>query len=125
MSATSSATGSRRGTSRSVAAHHAEWLSLVDISGPFLTLPVLKRVLRQGLEPTPPELARSLRAAYDEWRHDPALHASWLRWVLTAVCEFDDDTLVEGPAVPPRLVHRVGEHGDALRPDLAIVVGGA
>jgi len=24
--------------------HHAEWLSLVDVSGPFVTLPVLERV---------------------------------------------------------------------------------
>jgi hypothetical protein len=107
--------------SRSVAAHHAEWLSLIEVSGPFLTLPVLKRALPQGLEPTPPELARSLRAAYDEWHHDPTLHASWVRWVLADVCKLDDRMLVEGPAVPQRLAHRVGEHGVTLRPDLAVV----
>jgi hypothetical protein len=25
----------------SIARHHAEWLSLLDVSGPFLSLPVL------------------------------------------------------------------------------------
>ena len=37
----------------SIARHHADWLQLVDVSGPFLTLPVLKRALPQGLNPTP------------------------------------------------------------------------
>ena len=29
--------------------HHAEWLSLVETSGPFLTVPALKRALPDGL----------------------------------------------------------------------------
>ena len=41
--------------------HHAEWLSLIDVSGPFLTLPVLERVFPQGLEGHDPEQARTLR----------------------------------------------------------------
>lgn len=31
------------------ARHHAEWLSLVESSGPFLSMPVLLRVFPQGL----------------------------------------------------------------------------
>ena len=30
--------------------HHTEWLSLIEVSGPFLTLPVLERVFPQGLD---------------------------------------------------------------------------
>jgi hypothetical protein len=30
----------------SVSRHHADWLSLVEVSGPFVSLPVLMRVLR-------------------------------------------------------------------------------
>jgi hypothetical protein len=43
-----------------IARHHAEWLSLVEVSGPLLTLPVLQRAFPQGLEDTHPELAASL-----------------------------------------------------------------
>jgi len=33
----------------STARHHNEWLSLVEVSGPFLSLPVLLRAFPQGL----------------------------------------------------------------------------
>ena len=57
---------------------HAEWLSLVDISGPFLAVSVLDRVFPQGLEAVYPESKRRIRAAYEEWcdavdQNDPAL----------------------------------------------------
>ena len=51
--------------------HHAEWLSLVEIEGPFLTLPVLERVFPQGLDkddsPEAKALSRNLRLAFEEW----------------------------------------------------------
>jgi hypothetical protein len=108
-------------TSRGIAAHHNEWLALVEVSGPFLTLPVLKRALPQGLEPTDPDLTRQLRLAYDEWQADPGLHHRWVRWVLSDVLDFDEATLVDGPALPPQVIQHVGEHGVTLRPDLAVI----
>ena len=42
----------------SVARDHAEWLSLVESSGPFVSLPVLLRVFPQGLDPREPEQAK-------------------------------------------------------------------
>jgi hypothetical protein len=106
---------------RGVAAHHHEWLALVEVSGPFVTLPVLKRALPQGLEPTDADLARQLRLAYQEWHDDSALHHNWVRWVLSDVLDFDDAMLAEGPALPPQVIQRVGEHGVTLHPDLAVV----
>ena len=50
----------------SVARHHADWLSLVESSGPFLSLPVLLRVFPQGLEPRDPAQAKLLRDAYGD-----------------------------------------------------------
>ncbi len=35
----------------SIARHHAEWLSLVPVSGPFLRLPVLMEAFNSGFEP--------------------------------------------------------------------------
>ena len=46
----------------SVTRHHAEWLSLVEVSGPFVSLPVLLRTFPQGLEPRDPVQAKALRA---------------------------------------------------------------
>jgi hypothetical protein len=45
----------------SIARHHTEWLSLIEVSGPFLSMPVLLRVFPQGLDAHEPELSRFLR----------------------------------------------------------------
>ncbi|KKL51372.1 hypothetical protein LCGC14_2296110, partial [marine sediment metagenome] len=47
------------------AQHHAEWLSLLEISGPFLSMPVLLRAFRQGLDARDTVQAANLRAAYE------------------------------------------------------------
>ena len=73
----------------SIARHHADWLSLVETSGPFLTMPALLRAFPQGLAKADDESERlrTLRLAYDEWeesregrRHDPAIQRAWSRW---------------------------------------------
>ena len=53
----------------SIARHHAEWLSLIEVSGPFLSMPVLLEVFPGGLElkANEGELRRRLRLAYEEW----------------------------------------------------------
>ena len=50
--------------------HHTEWLSLIEVSGPFLSVPVLERVFPQGLDAHDPDHARVLRLAFDEWEDD-------------------------------------------------------
>ena len=52
----------------SIPRHHVDWLSLLEISGPFISLPVLLRVFPQGLEPRDAEAAKLLRQAYQEWQ---------------------------------------------------------
>ena len=47
----------------SMAAHHAEWLSLMDVSGPFLSVSVLVEALPNGLDTHDPSVAAELRAA--------------------------------------------------------------
>ncbi len=55
-----------------VSRHHADWLSLVEVSGPFVSLPVLLRVFPQGLDQRDPVQAKALRSAYEEWQDNPA-----------------------------------------------------
>lgn len=113
----------------SIARQHAEWLSLLEISGPFLSMPVLLRpgVFPHGLDDHDPEVARNLRRAHEEWadnqqglRPDPAIHTAWVRFVLREVLGYTDDLLLSGPAIPEAIKATIAEHGETLRPDLVI-----
>lgn len=81
---------------------HTEWLSLVETSGPFLAVPVLDKILPQGLENIETPRKRRLREAYEEWREandtdDPllsALHNQWVSMVFEELLEFGDNDLV-------------------------------
>ncbi len=107
--------------SASLADQHSEWLSLVEISGPFLTLPVLKRALPLGLDPTPLPLVDDLRVAWSEVSDDNSLIPRWIRWVLHELLELPEEVVKEGTEIGPALVYTVPEHGVTMRPDFAIV----
>ena len=47
---------------------HTEWLSLVEVSGPFLSVTTLEKAFPQGLEAVPTRQRQKLRKAYEEWR---------------------------------------------------------
>lgn len=111
----------------SIARHHNEWLSLLEVSGPFLSMPVLLRVFPQGLDALDRDMLAELRQAYDEWlddqnslRPNPAIHSVWVRYVLEHVLGFEQVNLLEGPAIPANLNTFVAEQGETLRPDLVI-----
>ncbi len=108
----------------SVARHHADWLSLVESSGPFLSLPVLMRVFPQGLDPRDPEQAKQLRLAYEEWQENLGLagkQRAWVIHVLTQTLLYPTELLVEGQTLPPGLPATMAEYGETLRPELALV----
>lgn len=95
--------------------HHAEWLSLVQTTGPFLTVPVLEHVLPEGLEAT--TLMSDLRVAYAEWQQDPGLQRRWIRWVLDELLGLRD-TVSEATDANPS--HMVAEQGVRLRPSYVV-----
>ncbi|EIX9393604.1 ATP phosphoribosyltransferase regulatory subunit [Klebsiella pneumoniae] len=113
--------------------NHAEWLSLVDISGPFLAIPVLTHTFPQGLEELSSFKRRRLRQAYDEWREaleleDPQLedlHSAWIDEVLSRVLEFDDDgkgdVLKREEWCRSHLKSVLPDQGVVEYPDLAVV----
>ena len=94
-----------------IARHHAEWLNLVERSGPFLEPPVLVRVFPQGLPKVDRKKSGRLRAAYEEWaeaqearkrRTPSALHATWMQLVLGELLEFDEQVAARSViAFPP------------------------
>jgi hypothetical protein len=116
----------------SIARHHAEWLSLVPVSGPFLSLPVLMEAFNAGLEPHDPEHVRLLRQEYANWQEalesrksDPALHRNWIKFVLSKTLELDDRVLLEGQAIPQSLQVEVPEHHEFLSPTFVLTEPGA
>ena len=106
-----------------------DWLNLVEVSGPFLAVPVLRDVLPQGLEALTSGRPQRLRAAYDEWRDAvdaddadlPAIHSAWIDEVLQSALEVDDQVLRRAATLPERLKVSLPEHGVTIAPDLAIV----
>ncbi len=101
---------------------HTEFRQLIDISGPFLSIPVLRRVFPQGFpkEEDAADRLHRTRTAWEEWQQDPALYALWLRFVLTDVLEYPDALLAEGQAIPQTLRAEIPEHHETLRPNLVL-----
>lgn len=110
----------------SITRDHNEWLSLVPISGPFLSLPVLAQAFPQGLDAHDADHARRLRMAFVEWdgnqlsnRPDPAIHRAWIKLVLGETLGYDK-LLTEGQEIPPTLKSEIVGCGEKVRPDLIV-----
>lgn len=108
----------------STARHHADWLSLVEVSGPFVSLPVLQKAFPQGLPARDPAQAKALRAAYEAWQDHPSApgqqHA-WVLHVLSALLGYPASQIAQGQTLPAALQAPMPEQGETLRPDLALI----
>lgn len=112
---------------------HHDWLALIEISGPFLAVPVLKEAFPQGLEQLDGTKRKRLRQAYEEWREaletdDPRfveLHAAWIDEVLSRGLELDEDgrgdVLKRADWCAAKLSVDLPEHGLKLAPNFAVV----
>ncbi|MCT7960651.1 restriction endonuclease [Laspinema sp. D1] len=107
----------------SIPRHHAEWLSLVEASGPFLNMNVLLDAFPQGLDSHDPDSFRTLKQAYQEWQNDNSdrgIHRMWIEWVLREMLEFPSQVLLTGPQISGGLGVTVAEHQETLRPDWVV-----
>lgn len=112
---------------------HDEWLSLVEISGPFLAPPVLKEVFPQGLDLLDPGKRKRLRQTYEEWREALdsedqeflKLHSAWIKEVVSNCLGFDEDGkgahLKHESSMPSSLVVQIPEQGVTLVPEYVLV----
>lgn len=110
-----------------VSEHHAEWLSLLETSGPFLSLPVVERVFPQGLDEHDPQVFARIKLAHEEWASDqgeanpqPAIHDQWIRFVLDEALEMPPDLLLDGGDASGRYEVEVPEHREVLSPTLVL-----
>ena len=112
---------------------HHDWLRLIEISGPFLAVPVLKEAFPSGLEGLDGLKRKRLRQAYDEWREaiesdDPQiseLHAAWIDEVLARGLELDLDrrvsVLKRADWCTTNLKVEFTEHALSMSPDMAVI----
>ncbi|MFF7529540.1 Eco57I restriction-modification methylase domain-containing protein [Streptomyces bobili] len=108
-------------------AQHQEWLDLTEVSGPFLTMPVLLQAWQQ-LDAVEKEQRARLRAHHADWQTDTkAGRDEWVAYVLRSLLEWGDAlTRRQGEAedVPDLALDRfsleVPEHGVRLRADFAL-----
>jgi hypothetical protein len=111
-----------------MSANH-EWLSLVEVSGPFLAVPVLREAFPQGFEALEAAQAKRLRCTYEEWRDAvdsddfdlDRLHVAWIDEVFLTALEADDAMLRRGEHVPPSACADLPEHDTSIVPDLVLV----
>ncbi|MGX1507460.1 UNVERIFIED_CONTAM: hypothetical protein RKD43_006085 [Streptomyces graminofaciens] len=107
---------------------HQEWLDLTEVSGPFLTMPVLLRAWPQLDALEKDERAR-LRARHADWQTDTvAGRDEWVAYVLGHLLGWGDALAFrQGDAEHhglDRLTLRVAEHNTEVRPDFALVEPG-
>ncbi|HVA46615.1 MAG TPA: hypothetical protein VNH11_09600 [Pirellulales bacterium] len=107
--------------------HHAEWLSLLEISGPFVSLPVLEKVFPHGLDAHDPDHARRMRLAFDEWetnqtghKPNPAIHNAWIEFVLKETLRLPAEVVASGQSIPQTLKAIHAEAGEVIRPDFVV-----
>lgn len=95
------------------------WLELLQISGPFVTVPVANTVWPTGLPAVSTAARAQVRAAVTGLLDNGGLtQPDVVRTVLTKVLGWGE-TLLTGPSIPAALTEVVGEHGATVIPDLA------
>ncbi|PZO35942.1 MAG: restriction endonuclease [Pseudanabaena frigida] len=112
----------------SIARHHAEWLSLLDIVGSFLSMEVLLEVFPQGLSAHDSEHFALLKQVYAEWGNEQSdrriereIHRAWVEWVLVNTLGYPQEYLKTGQEIANHWRIRMEQHQETLAPDWVLV----
>ncbi len=104
---------------------HTEWLSMIEVSGPFLAVSVLEKVFPQGLESLETYRKNRIRSAYEEWRDAveeddpqlPELHRAWIELVLDELLEYEDSVL---EAASDEFTYKSPDGDGQFKPDFVL-----
>ncbi|WP_434740285.1 Eco57I restriction-modification methylase domain-containing protein [Micromonospora sp. SH-82] len=103
------------------AEQHRNWLSLVEVSGPFLSLPVLRRTW-PTLDTLDRPTRERLRQEHATWQDDTTGgREAWIGYVLGDLLGWGDALHTTGL---DHLTHTVAEHDTALSASFALVEPG-
>ncbi|WP_062428735.1 Eco57I restriction-modification methylase domain-containing protein [Herbidospora daliensis] len=98
---------------------HQDWLSLVEVSGPFLSLPVLRRTW-PSLDPLDKAARERLRLEHGTWQAD-GLPGDWILYVLRHLLGWEEALHTTGLDT---FSLEVPQHDTWLTPDFALVTPG-
>lgn len=97
---------------------HRNWLSLIEVSGPFLSLPVLRRTW-PTLDALDKKTRERLRQEHSTWQADTvAGQRDWIGYVLGELLGWGDALRTDGLE---SLAYTVAEHDTELRPSFVLV----
>ena len=103
------------------AQQHRDWLALIDVSGPFLSLPVLRDTW-PTLDPVERQQRQRLRQAHADWLADPvAGQRVWLDYVLRDLLDWGSELRETGL---DRLAVTVAEHDATITPSFVLLEPG-
>jgi len=116
----------------SAASEFAELLKLIEVSGPFLSLPVFKETFPQGFAKDSSDLTREIKELYSEWSvarlqaHSSVSPAEreWLSAVFKTLLGWPAEWFAEDNAIPQNLSYFVALHHETLRPDAVLIEDG-
>ena len=104
------------GVSEEIRKRHS-WLELLQISGPFLTLPVVHRVFQNGLAEVPAQDRAKARGLVAEMMDDHgASRHKVIQTLLHDVFDWQQHLVIDD-AIPETLTEIVMEHNIPIRPD--------
>jgi hypothetical protein len=114
--------GSRGGASASSGtsrrAQHIEWLKLIEVSGPFLSVPVLIKEW-PDLEPLDSAALTTLRREHADWQSGGNT-AEWISFVLANLLGWDDTLSFDGADLA-KLALEVPEHEAVITPSFTVI----
>jgi len=99
---------------------HIDWLKLIEVSGPFLSVPVLTAEW-PDLEPLEAKARDRLRAEHRQWQENPAVHRDdWIRYVVDDLLGWQGAVQHDDLTPLSRLTLDVPEHETAITPSFAL-----
>ncbi|HZM84908.1 MAG TPA: DNA methyltransferase [Candidatus Limnocylindrales bacterium] len=104
------------------AQQHRDWLALIEVTGPFLSLPVLRQTW-PTLDPLDKKDRERLRVEHATWLADPAAgKRAWLRYILGDLLGWASE--LRETALDPLTVE-VAEHDTTIAPSFVLVEPGS
>ena len=99
---------------------HIDWLKLIEVSGPFLSVPVLTAEW-PDLEPLDNKDKDRLRQEHRQWQERPTAHRDgWIAYVLDDLLGWQGAVQHDDLAPLARLTLDVPEHETAITPSFAL-----
>ena len=108
----------------SIARQYVDTLSLIEVSGPFVSLNHLVDEFPNGLDNTEPELKKDLRIAYENWlesNNTSENQYNWIKFVLANVLDYPEDLIAEAQNIPPNLIVNVPEMVLTIKPNFCLL----